>query len=642
MTLESLSPEQMGAVNYGGRHLLVKGAAGTGKSTILAARAAHLIDSGVPAESIIIIAPTEIGTAAIAEQAKQFVKSGNADGLKGYTFQTWCQHLLDTFPDAFGVRSLEPMEKVDLEPFEYYEGQWGGHMQMHQFLYKVYSYYLLGRMSLEDAINVAYFSKGGSIDYAELARHDYKKKYEDSIEAYINYKATHNLYDPIDTQNIVAEMLKSNLAVLQLVAGLYDHILIDDVQEVNDMQYEILESLAEESCLFCVGDETECIYSFLCADYTSIRKFKKRFPTAEVITLHQNFRCTKETLDLASWVLKGSSINYQSEPSEPRSIGQMPVLLAAHNERYTLYDFIADDIKRNVERYGYKYEDHLLIARTNSDLYGPRISLTKRGIPCQGPETVAAGRFLGAHINLLLAPLEVAAHWDNWKYWEYYLRIVEPEHEGNGLHWRLHPDWDIRELAKKLASEASFEDAALSLAEEQVPERMISPFLAVSHLMNKPAEAVTEMRKRVEDDCQGSYIFKEKYQKDYSDLEQLASQAHDIPHFLELVEEARHKRAKSKYFNENCLRISTIHSAKASDAEICYLWDISPMKWPLYNESYVPELLEEKRRILNVAITRAKSKVVILCDGHPAYLEKPRRRPFFLAGVGNLVEMAEV
>ena len=483
MTRADLSEEQRSAAAYAGRHLLVRGWVGTGKTTVLAARAAFLLDAGVPPEKILILSPTEAGSAAIAEQAKMLTQASDADRLRGWTFQSWCQQLLDRYPAAFGIEGFRLTSSEEVAQFVPRGIDRVGMFLFERIIPVIYARYLRARTSLEDAIYWAYFRKGGYAEKAEEAKR-YHRELKQGFDDYIEFKLLNKQYDEIDVQNLIAVTRQNDPTLRKTVASEIEHILVDEVQDVNALQYEILEALSPDCDLSCAGDETQSVRSSQSAEWTSIRRFAERFPDAEERVLTQDFRCTQEIRDLALWVLGRSPLDYRIEIPRTRGAGPVPLLYCSE-EKYKLYDAIAEDIRRNVTQYGYRYEDHLVLGREYGDLFGPRISLTKRGIPGPGPET--------------------------------------------------------------------------------------------------------------------------------------------------------------GYRSGNCIRVETFQAAKATEAEIVYLWDISHLHWPRRDDRNVPESREEWRRLLSLGITRARSKVVILCADHPVYLQKSRSKKivFFLREVGPMVELID-
>ena len=567
MTWADLSEEQRSAASYSGRHLLIRGWAGTGKTTALAARAAFLLDAGVPPEKILILSPTQAGCNAIIDRAKEL--SGNAATLSAWTFQSWCQNLLDRYPGTFGIEGFSLSCSEEVVQFVPRGIDSVGMIPFERAIPRIYARYQMARVPLEDAIYWVYFRKNGFVEGATKAAQFYPEV-KRGFEEYIDFKIANKQYDEIDVQNIIAVTLQNSPEVLQLVSAEVEHVLVDEVQDVNALQHEILSALAPCCDLFCAGDETQSVRSSQGAEWTSIRRFPVSIPDVEERTLTRNFRNTKENQDLALWVLEQSPLDYRIDIPQARQAGQMPLLFCSP-EKYNLYDAIAEDIKRNVNQYGYRYEDHLLIARESGDLFGPRISLTKRGIPCPGPETIRRKRWQGAHIRQLLTPL---------------VRFADTDAD--------------------------------------------------------PAILFSEIRKRFEEsqDPQ-SYIFGERYQNEYDELQDLAGQARDIRHFFQLVEENSTVTKQTGYKQDHCIRIETIQDAKAMEAEICYLWDISHLHWPRRDERFVPDLMEERRRLLSLGITRARSKVVILCSDHTAYLKKNKKIPFFLQEIGPMVELID-
>ncbi len=90
--------------------------------------------------------------------------------------------------------------------------------------------------------------------------------------------------------------LKKNPAAAAFIAGAYDHILIDEMQDTNPLQYLLLESFWNQCNLFCVGDDAQSIYGFRGADFQSIHHFTEVVPDAKVLKLTTNYRSTQEIL----------------------------------------------------------------------------------------------------------------------------------------------------------------------------------------------------------------------------------------------------------------------------------------------------------------------------------------------------------
>ena len=574
MTLDELSLEQRRAASHTGGPLLVKGLAGTGKSTVVAARAAMLLDSGIPEEKVVLISRTDSAAAVLLSKVEGFRNGLGERRVQSYTFHTWCKSLVDRFQDELGIRGFTLSDSSDLSGFApSFDWRISVSSWLPDLLPVIYVRYVTARVSLEEAIFWAFFRRNGFADIAEEAKVKLYGRIKTAIEEYIDFKYANKLYDEIDVQNLVAGALSGNPSIQQAVLDNTSHILIDDVQDLSPLQYEILKALAPGCELFFAGDATLSIDSSRGADWKSLDRIPELFPGTEVLTLKRNFRSTQEIQDLALWVLAASSLGYDVDPPQTRGSGQVPQIVC-NPEKSRLYDAVAEDIRRNVGQYGYRYEDHLLMAATDSELYGPRISLTRRGIPCLGPPTVRKRRFQGEHVFQLL---EVFSAY-----------CVE------------HPDSSMGEafLAARKAFEASL-----------------------------PSD---------------SYIFNGKCQKEYDALQELAGQSADRDQFLALLTEKSIQTVETGYKADNCIRIETVHAARDKEAEICYLWDISYLFWPKRDETRVEELLEEKRRLLSVAISRARSKVVILSEEPPVVFElskKKRKNRFFLVGVGPLAEL---
>lgn len=153
MILDELSLEQRHAASHTGGPLLVKGLAGTGKSTVVAARAAMLLDSGVPEEKVVLISRTGSAAAAILSKFKGF-RNGHGEGcLQSYTFHTWCKSLVDHFQDELGIRGFTLSDSSDLSGFApSFDWRISVSSWLPDLLPVIYIRYVTARVSLEEAI----------------------------------------------------------------------------------------------------------------------------------------------------------------------------------------------------------------------------------------------------------------------------------------------------------------------------------------------------------------------------------------------------------------------------------------------------------------------------------------------------------
>ena len=112
---------------------------------------------------------------------------------------------------------------------------------------------------------------------------------------------------------IIRKYLKRNEDLRKAIAQMYDHILIDEMQDTNPLQYELLSSFHEDCHLFCVDDDAQSIYGFRGADFQTIHNFTNIVKNSEVCKLTINYRSTQEILDLSNWVIEDSPLKYDKK-----------------------------------------------------------------------------------------------------------------------------------------------------------------------------------------------------------------------------------------------------------------------------------------------------------------------------------------
>lgn len=129
------------------------------------------------------------------------------------------------------------------------------------------------------------------------------------IKMYLEYKKNRKYIDYDDILIIISKYLKRNEDLRKAIAQMYDHILIDEMQDTNPLQYELLSSFNEDCHLYCVGDDDQSIYGFRGADFQTIHNFTNIVKNSEVCKLTINYRSTQEVLDLSNWVIEDSRSN---------------------------------------------------------------------------------------------------------------------------------------------------------------------------------------------------------------------------------------------------------------------------------------------------------------------------------------------
>ena len=298
--LAELNVQQRIAATIERQHALILAGAGTGKTKTVIARAAYLISSGTPAHRIQIMAFTRRAASEIVARVKMYL--GNAaQGLNASTFHAWCMHLIHCAPQAFGCKGYSVIDQEDQQLlFKRLRG-----IRKQRGLptaSEIHDLYSLARNTLQ------------SLDYVLQEHEPEAYKYKDQIAkimlGYEEKKRERRYLDYDDILDIVAQRLEISADTRNWVASLYDHILIDEMQDTNPLQWKLISPLKEQVTLYCVGDDAQSIYGFRGADFRNVHSFSCRVPGSIILKLEDNYRSTQEILDVSNWLLARSPLGY--------------------------------------------------------------------------------------------------------------------------------------------------------------------------------------------------------------------------------------------------------------------------------------------------------------------------------------------
>src|SRR5688500_19285183 len=323
-----LNPQQAAAATHGSGPLLIIAGAGTGKTRTLIYRVAHLIDTGVKAERILLLTFTRRAAQEMLSRAERLV-GGSSRKVHGGTFHATGHRLLRRFGAAAGLpRDFTIMDQGDsADLMQLSRAQLGYAAKSKRFpkketLQYVYSRHLNTGFSIEEIVREQYPQ---FVDYLE----DFAKIYAD----YTLRKQDRNLVDYDDLLLFWALMLETAPELADRIAGMYDHVLVDEYQDTNVLQARILRGMCRSHRnITVVGDDAQSIYSFRGANFRNILDFPKQFEGATVVTLEQNYRSTQPILSMTNTVISRAPQRFTKNLWTRRSGGEQPWLVVAKDE----------------------------------------------------------------------------------------------------------------------------------------------------------------------------------------------------------------------------------------------------------------------------------------------------------------------
>ena len=591
--IDELNPQQKQAATTESQHSLVLAGAGCGKTKTIVARAAYLIDQGIPANQIQILTFTRRSASEIVARV-ELALGEQAKGLRASTFHTFCMYLLRRVPKAFGLEQFSIIDRDDqLMMFRLIRGKDDkknpNQLPKPQELCDLYSFARNTRQKLSDALEKQHPE--------HLA---FKDQIAEIMKEYETRKRARSFLDYDDILAIVASALDQSDGLADYVASLCKHMLVDEMQDTNPLQWALLEPLKDKVSLFCVGDDAQSIYGFRGADFENIHHFKDRVPNAQVFKLEQNYRSTQEILDLSNWLLDQSEIQYNKRLDAHRGEGVKPRMHIFPNE-FDEAKWIAIDIKERHYLQGQRWSDHMVLVRS---------SFAARHIEAACIAANVPYRFIGgmklletAHVKDLLSLLRVIANPLDDIAWMRFLTL-----------WNGVGDVGASRLAQQLLLEPEF-DLIFDKLEKfgRIPAETLLIMKQMTVLKQEVQACVSLGIQAIEAQLAENYKKDwNRRQGDFELVKQLASKHAQLSEFLEeYVLDPVSISEIERQSDSDVVTLITIHSAKGTEQKVCYVVNVTPGQYPHARAQGDFKDVEEERRVLYVALTRAQNELIL-------------------------------
>ena len=324
----SLNGEQQAAVDHSADRLLIVAGAGTGKTTTLAARLAHLVASGTPPERILLLTFSRRAASELIHRAEASVGHAISSSVWGGTFHSVANRLLRRYGLALGIEPsftvLDPGDAADLMALvrdEVVSSDMSSRRRARkETLVEIMSRCVNAREPLAKVLQTQFPWCAG--EQAEM---------KPIFNGYTARKRARQLLDYDDLLVLWHAML-GDPAAGPAIRSMFDHVLVDEYQDTNALQADILESMvADGAKLTVVGDDAQAIYSFRAASHANIMNFPERFG-ASIATLIRNHRSTPPILATTNAVIAEARNRHPKELVAVRSGEQRPVLVRCHDE----------------------------------------------------------------------------------------------------------------------------------------------------------------------------------------------------------------------------------------------------------------------------------------------------------------------
>ncbi|MDQ0560564.1 DNA helicase-2/ATP-dependent DNA helicase PcrA [Rhizobium mesoamericanum] len=615
MYLEKLNPQQRAAVEYGtlteGTHvagpLLVIAGAGSGKTNTLAHRVAHLIVKGADPRRILLMTFSRRAAAEMARRVERICTQvlGNNSGIMTDAL-AWS----GTF-HGIGARLLRDYaEQIGIHPaFTIHDREDSADL-MNLIRHELGFSKMESRFPTKGTCLAIYSRVVNSESELGLVLRDafpwcsaWENQLRELFGAYVEAKQNQNILDYDDLLLYWAQMVSEPI-IADDIGSRFDHVLVDEYQDTNRLQASILLALKPGGQgLTVVGDDAQSIYSFRAATVRNILDFPAAFtPSANIITLDRNYRSTQPILAAANAVIDLASERFTKNLWTERQSAQRPKLVTVRDEADQAR-YVADKVLENREE-GVKLKQQSVLFRASHHSGALEIELTRRNIPF-----VKFGglKFLdSAHVKDMLAALRFAQN---------------PRDRVAGFRlMQLLPGVGPSTAQRVIDQMAADASPMQALAELAPPPRSGEDWTAFVAMLQEvkvgkagwPAE-IGLVREWYSPHLERLHEDASTRQADLLQLEQIASGYPSRERFLtELTldpPDATSDQAGVPLLDEDYLILSTIHSAKGQEWTRVFMLNVVDGCIPSDLAVGTSAEIEEERRLLYVAMTRAKDNL---------------------------------
>lgn len=613
--LNNLNDAQRGAVTGPPEHMLVLAGAGSGKTRVLVHRIAWLNQvEGISPYNIFAVTFTNKAAAEMRQRVEE-LQGLPVTGMWVGTFHGLAHRLLRNhwkeakLPQSFQILDSDDQYRLIrrvLKSLEMDEAKWPP-------------------KQAQGFIN-ARKDEGKRPSHIDTSRNPV---YEQMVRIYTAYQAACERAGVIDFAELLLrslELIRDNESLQKHYQKRFQHILVDEFQDTNTIQYALIQLLAGQSNkVFIVGDDDQAIYGWRGARVENIQRFQKDFSSAEVVRLEQNYRSTTTILSAANALIDNNADRMGKKLWSSGEDGEPIVFYNAYDERDETH-FVVDKIKQFVEA-GNARADVAILYRSNAQ---SRV-LEERFVSEAIPYRVYGGMrfFERAEIKNALAYLRLMNNVNDDASFE---RVVNTPTRGIGER----SVEKVREVARQhslpmwMAAKQIVEDKGL-------PTRAANALLGFVDLIENLQADTSEMslHEQVDHVVHNVGLIEhyekekgEKAQARVENIEELITAARgfdydqsemDVP-MDELTAFLTHAALEAGEGQaaewDDCVQLMTMHSAKGLEFPLVFIVGMEEGLFPSQRSLEEEGKLEEERRLCYVGITRAREQLVLSCAEH--------------------------
>jgi len=595
--------------------LLVIAGAGTGKTMTLAHRVAHLIIQGVNPERILLLTFTRRAAQEMSRRVETIVRQtlrGENDPPATRNVLTWSgtfhsianrllrryAHNLDLDPGFSVLDRGDAADLMDVVRHELDLSRKSRRFPKKESCLAIYSRCVNSGQPLSDALQQTF-------PWCS----DWEPELRSLFRGYVERKQKCQVLDYDDLLLYWSHLVADKELAAELSAW-FDHILIDEYQDTNILQSDILNAIRPNGeGVTVVGDDAQSIYSFRAAEVENILNFPDQYmPSARIVTLEQNYRSTQSILDSANCLIAESARQYKKNLFSEKKGGGKPRYVTVEDGDAEA-EFVVESILAGREE-GMQLMQQAVLFRGSHHSDRLELELVRRNIPYVkygGLKFLEAG-----HVKDMLSILKWG---DNPRNQVAAFRVLKLL-PGMGPAYAARCFEFLSANDHAFGSLQHFSPPAATRADWPAFCTLMSSLSSIEHADDAWQAGIGETRKWYQPHLERLYEGLETREADLEQLQQISGKYATRERFLtELTLDppaASGDLAGAPHLDEDYLILSTVHSAKGQEWDAVFVLNFSDGNFPSEFSTGKAELIEEERRLLYVAMTRAKQSLTLV------------------------------
>jgi DNA helicase II / ATP-dependent DNA helicase PcrA len=601
-----LNPPQVEAVLYPPKPLVVVAGAGSGKTRVITYRLAHLLSEGADARKILSVTFTNKAARELRDRVERLF-GGEGHGTGGMwigTFHGISARLLRRFGEAIGLR----------KEFVIYDSD-----DSRRLMARVLTDMKVPEKNfpVRQVLSIIDRAKNQGTLASDFPSGDY---FDEVVgKAYRLYEERLRAANAVDFGGLLVSTLqlcKADCPAAPELSQLFDHVLVDEFQDTNSVQYRLVKFLScRTGSITVVGDEDQSIYGWRGADIRNILDFERDHPGAGVIKLEQNYRSSANILGTANAIIARNKERRPKRLITQQGAGAPVIVFEGESEREEA-EYVASTIATDIEK-DYAPRDFAVFYRTNAQSRVLEEALRVRNIPYV---VVGGTKFYDrAEIKDLLSYLRVLQNPDDSIG---LLRIINVPTRGIGNTTidRLAAVADQHKVTMWAALDIATQDPAIL---GQAPRRKVAEFAAMmaglrasmdlppAELAEKvlevsgyrdalAADTSIESEGRLENVLELVSQMRE-YQRD--------TESPSLADFLERIALASDVDGYDS--DKGAVALMTVHTAKGLEFDVVFVTGMEEGTFPHQRSVDDDGAMEEERRLCYVAVTRARKRLML-------------------------------